>query len=358
VHDMIDIAKKPWQFAAAFASNMARSELPAEAGPGAQAVGDLVKKLPGAAGKPAESLAENELEIGSESEVAEKLVEHIPESVRATPGYRFAVTETKKFVPSIVEGTTSPLDLLDKATALAGDVVAYANERLFSQYCEKFEGGFTATMLAHFYSKPAPDGTITEWWTYSTAIKGKLVLRYPKGASGAAVALSGQLEGGATHFTYKENVFSTELYGAMIKGGYYGVKDVAPAATDNGEGGFVNALASPTSFYIPVTGQYAGGRITIAMGDARTDFNESYTRGYTFYAVIAPTTLMLPVMGHFTLAYTNAHFLLNHVIKGDYTVERQGQSMVIRKVARQEFPANQNLAVYTIDLKACNPGCP
>ncbi len=31
--------------------------------------------------------------------------------------------------------------------------------------------------------------------------------------------------------------------------------------------------------------------------------------------------------------------------------------MVIRKVARQEFPANQNMAVYTIDLKACNPGC-
>jgi hypothetical protein len=31
--------------------------------------------------------------------------------------------------------------------------------------------------------------------------------------------------------------------------------------------------------------------------------------------------------------------------------------MVIQKKARVDKPANQNLAVYTIDMKACNPGC-
>ena len=30
---------------------------------------------------------------------------------------------------------------------------------------------------------------------------------------------------------------------------------------------------------------------------------------------------------------------------------------MIEKNARQEFPANQNLAVYTINLTACNPAC-
>ncbi|HVA56568.1 MAG TPA: hypothetical protein VNF92_01665 [Gemmatimonadaceae bacterium] len=358
VPDMIEIAKKPWQFAAAFGTNMAQSELPASAGPGAQAVGSLVKNLPTAAGKPTESLAENELEMGSESEIAEKLVENIPESVRATPGYAFAVTETKKFVPSVVEGTKGPLDLLDKATSLAGDLVAYANERLFAQYCEKFQGSFTATMLAHFYSKPNGEGKPTEWWTYSTAIKGTLVLRYPKEATGKAVALSGQIEGGATRFTYKENVFSTDLYGSMAKGGTVYLKDVAPAATDNGAGGMVNALTSPTSFYIPVTGQYANGQITIVMGNARTDFSESYTRGHTFYVVIAPTTLMLPVLGHFTLPYTNAHFILDHVVKDTYTVHRSGMSMLIVKNASKDFPGKGNLATYTINLKACNPACP
>jgi archaellum component FlaC len=358
VPEMIGIAKKPWEFAAAFATNMAKSELPASAGKDAQAVGDLVKKLPGAAGKPSESLAENELEMGSETEIAEKLVEHIPEPVRETPGYKFAVQETKKFVPTIVDGTKSPIDMLDKATRLAGDVVAYANEQLFAKYCEKFEGQFTATMLAHFYSKSTGEGKPTDWWTYSTAIKGKLVIRYPKGATGDAVTLSGQLEGGATHFTYAENVFTTDLYGAEFGPGIYRTKDVAPAATDNAEGGMVTALTSPTSFYIPVTGQYANGKITIAMGDARTDFNETYTRGHTFFVVTAQRTLGLPLLGHFSLPYTNARFILNHVVNGDYTVETKGKTMVIEKIDHQERPANQNLAIYTINLKACNPACP
>jgi len=357
VPDMIGIARKPWEFAAAFATSMAKSELPAAARSGAQTVGDLAKKLPGAAGKPSESLAENEIEVGSETEIAEKLVDHIPESVRETPGYKFVVQETRKFVPSIVDGTKGPLGMFKIATTLAGDVIAYANEQLFAKYCEKFQGGFTATMLAHFYSKPTATGSTTEWWTYSVAIEGKLVLRYPKTAQGASVALSGQLEGGATHFGYAENVFSTDLYGSMTKGGTVRTKDVAPAATDNAEGGMVNALTSPTSFYIPLTGQYSNGKVTIAIGNARTDFNDTYTRAHTFYVVIAPTTLMLPVLGHFTLPYKNAEWIANEVVKDDYTVQQAGKTMVIRKTAKVEKPANQNLAVYTIDMKACNPGC-
>ncbi|HEY7876633.1 MAG TPA: hypothetical protein VIC55_00330 [Gemmatimonadaceae bacterium] len=357
VPEMMEIAKKPFDFAVGFATSMAKSELPDAAGPGADALGKLTTGLPKAAGKPNESLAENELEMGSETEIAEKLVDRIPESVRSTPGYKFAVAETKKFVPKVVDGAEGPLGVFDKVTALAGDVIAYANEQLFAKYCEKFEGEFTATMLAHFYSKPVAGHDPVEWWNFSTAIKGKLTLRYPKGASGSAVALSGQFEGGATHFTYYENVFSTDLYGAMIKGGYYGHKDVAPAATDNAEGGLVNALTSPTSFYVPVTGQYAGGKITLVLGAARTDFNDTYTRAHTFYVVIAPSTLMLPVMGHFTLPYMNAHFILDHLIKGDYEVETKGKSMVLDVTTKKSLPGPQNLGVYTMEMKACNPGC-
>jgi hypothetical protein len=119
----------------------------------------------------------------------------------------------------------------------------------------------------------------------------------------------------------------------------------------------VNALTSPTSFYIPVTGTFANGKVTIRIGNARTDFNDTYTRAHTFYVVIAPTTLMLPVLGHFTLPYKNAEWIANEVVKDDYTVTQAGKTMVIQKKARVDKPANQNLAVYTIDMKACNPGC-
>ncbi len=357
VPEMMEIAKKPFDFAVGFATSMVKSELPASAAAGVDAAGKLTTGLPKAAGKPNESLAENELEVGSESEIAEKLVEHIPESVRSTPGYAFAVSESKKYLPKIVDGAEGPLGVFDKVTSLAGDVIAYANEQLFAKYCQKFEGEFTATMTAHFYSKPVGGHDPVEWWNFSTAIKGKLTLRYPKDATGQAVALSGQFEGGATHFTYFENVFSTDLYGAMIKGGYYGHKDVAPAATDNAEGGMVNALTSPTSFYVPVTGQYAGGKITLTLGAARTDFNDTFTRAHTFYVVIAPLTLMLPVMGHFTLPYMNAHFILDHLIKGDYDVGQAGKTMVLEIKEAKNLPGPQNLGVYGMELKACNPGC-
>ena len=355
--DMIGIAKKPWQFAVAFMTNMAKSELPSSAGAGADAVGKLAAGLPTAAGKPTESLAENEIEIGSETEIADRLVEHIPEDVRSTPAYKFAVSETKKFVPSAVEGSKGPLDMLDKATTLAGDVIAYANDQLFAKYCEKFEGPFSATMVAHFYSKPNAQGHMVEWWGYSTEIHGTLVLRYPKEAAGTAVALSGQLEGGATRFAYREDVFDKDLYGSMAKGGRVWLLDVAPAAADNAAGGMANQLTSPTSFLIPVKGQFANGKISIDFGDATTDFNTTYTRAHTLYMVVAPTTLGLPVFGHFSLPYVGAQFILHHIARGDYTVLQAGKSMVIERTDRKEFPGKGNLASYSITLKACNPGC-
>jgi hypothetical protein len=357
VPQMIGIMKEPFQFAVSFMTSMAKSVAPSAAGAGISAGGKLASGLPKAAGKPTESLAENEIEMGSESEIAEKLVEHIPESLRSTPAYKFVVAESKSFLPSTVEGTKSPLDMFSKAIKLAGDVAAYANDQLFAKYCEKFEGHFTASMLAHFYSKPNAQGVFVEWWTYSTTIEGTLTLRYPKGESGKAVALSGQFEGGATRFTYKEDVFNSGLFGSMAKGGVVHLLDVPPAATDDASGGMVNSLASPTGFFIPVTGQFADGKITLVLGDARTDFSDSYTRAHTVYVVIAPSTLMLPVEGHFSLPYTNAHFILDHIVKGDFPVTQTKTSMSIEKKDERNLPANQNDAVYTIDLKACNPGC-
>ena len=312
VPEMIAALRKPYDFVFSFTVNMAKSEAPPAASTGIGAIGKMGKDLTKAAGKPTESLAENEIEIGSESEIAERMVSRIPESMRSSPGYKFVVAETKKFVPDVVEGTKGPLDMFDKATKVAGDVVAYANEQLFAKYCEKFEGKFTATMTAHFFSKPNAQGVFVEWWTFSTAIEGMLTLRYPRGVGGRAVALSGQFEGGATRFTYKEDVFNSGLFGVMAKGGEVEVLDVPPAAADNASGGMVNAMTSPTSFFVPVTGQMADGKVTLVLGDARADFNESYTRAHTVYVVIAPTTLGLPVVGHFSLPYMNAHFIRPH----------------------------------------------
>ena len=357
VPEILSLLKKPYEFVFAYTINMAKSVAPPSAGTDVGAVGKLAKDLPKALSKPTESLAENEIELGSESEIAEELVSKIPESVRSTPGYKFVVAETKKFVPSVVDGSKNSLDMFDKATKLAGDVAAYANEQLFAKYCDKFSGPFTATMTAHFYSKAHGTVPSIEWWTFSTAIKGVLTLRYPKGAEGRAVALSGQFEGGATRFTYKEDVFNSGLFGVMAKGGQVEVMDVPPSAVDNASGGMVNDMVSPTSFFVPVTGQMVDGKVTVVLGDARSDFNDSYTHAHTVYIVVAPTTLNLPVAGHFSLPYMNAHFILDHIGKGDFTVQQTGESMVMTRQQNKDLPGPGNDAVYTIDLKACNPAC-
>ena len=365
VPQMIMIARRPFDFALAFFTNMAASVAPPDAGGSIAAAGKLASDLSKAAGKSTESLAESEIELGSESEIAERLVDRIPESVRSTPGYKFVVAESKQFLPSVVDGIgerNGSLHLFNQVAQLAGDIAAYANDQLFAQYCEKFEGPFTATMEAHFYSKPQPDGSIPEWWSYTTTISGTMVLRYPKSASGKAVALSGQIEGGARRFTYKEDVFNSDLYGKMVKGGKVYVIDVPPPATDNASGGAVNSLTSPTAFYIPVTGQFANGTISLALGDARTDFNPTYTKAHTVYGVAAPSTLMLPVYGHFSLPYKDAHWIVYSAM--DFkngapvlTVSNGAHAMKVDRTFDTRHPGAQNLGHYTMHLTLCNPGC-
>lgn len=365
VPQMITIAKRPYDFALAFFTNMAASAAPPGAEGSIAAGGKLASDLPKAAGKPTESLAESEIELGSESEVAERLVDRIPESVRSTSGYKFVVAESKSFLPTIVDGLgerNGSLHLFNQVTKLAGDIAAYANEQLFAQYCERFEGPFTAIMEAHFYSKPRPDGHIVEWWSYTTTIAGKMVLRYPKSAAGKAVALSGQIEGGARRFTYKENVFDSALYGKMGKGGTVYVIDVPPPATDNASGGMVNSLTSPTAFFIPLTGQFANGDISLTLGEARTDFNATYTKAHTVYAVLAPSTLMIPIYGHFSLPYKDAHWIVYSAM--DFkdgapvlTVSSGTHSMKIDRTFDTKHPGSQNLGHYTMHLTLCNPGC-
>ena len=359
------IAKRPYEFALGMFTSMAASVAPPGAEGSIAAGGAAAGGLPRAVGNPAESLAESETELGSESEIAERLVDRIPESVRSTPGYRFVVAESKSFLPGVVDGLgerNGSLHLFNLVTKLAGDIAAYANEQLFAQYCEKFEGPFTATMEAHFYSKPQPDGSIPEWWSYTTTIAGTMVLRYPKSAAGKAVALSGQIEGGARRFTYKEDVFNSELYGKMVKGGKVYVIDVPPPVTDNASGGMVSSLTSPTSFFIPVTGQFANGAITLTLGEARTDFNPTYTKAHTVYGVAAPSTLMLPVYGHFSLPYKDAHWIVYSAM--DFkngapilTVSSGAHQMKVDRTFDTRHPGPQNLGHYTMHVTLCNPGC-
>jgi hypothetical protein len=275
----------------------------------------------------------------------------IPGMGNAGPNAQFAANEVVKLAPAVTSVIEGPFGLITTLAGMVVDVAAQAAQNVFSQYCQKFDGPFSATMVAHFYTK---DGQ--EWWNYSIAIAGTLTLRYPKDTSGHAVALSGQFLGRATGFTYNEYFWTTSGAG-LARGGAVKTIDVTPVAPPNvdWEGRGWSNLTSPTSFDIPVNGQFADGRISFKLGDARADFNADYTQAHTVYMLMTPLTLGLPVWGHFTLPYKDAHFVLQHYVF-DYPVTQTGKSMQIEQdVQERDGPGNK--ARYTITLKACNPGC-
>ena len=367
VSDVLELWREPFDFVSAYTSDLAKSKLPAESGAAVDAAtkaANLANGIKGAGSEEKEevteamskakgAIAENGIELGSETAIAEKLVDAIPESIRNSDGYKLAVTEIKKFAPRVITDAANPLTLADDAAALVTDVASYGEKKMFAQYCEKFEGPFTATMAAYFYAK----GYEQDWWHFTIAIKGTLTLRYPKDAGGGSVPLTGQFEGSATKFTYNESVWKNSDLFKIAGGnmGLVGTKDTAPVAIES-KAGVLSSLLSPTSFYIPVTGHYANGKVDFALGDARTDFNMTYVRGRTFYVVISPYTLGLPVTSAFSLPYMDAHFLLGH-FGFSYPVTQTGDSMLVQAHEKPSFPRPGNKADYTFDLKLCNPAC-
>jgi len=370
-------ALEPFDFVLGFSKTIANQVLPAGSGPMVNAAAGAAELAHGLnearegedaaeAWKSAQvaaktSLAKNEIETGIEMGYGQKLASSIPPSLKENPGYKLAVSEIAKFLPQIIAGNAEPTKLFTMGAKLASDALAFGSDQLFSKYCQKFEGEFTATMTAHFYAKSnGDDGMPVEWWSFTTTIKGLMTLRYPKAAEGKAVQLTGQFEGGATKFTYKEDVFNSVLFGRITKGGVVHKADIAPLATDNAEGGVLNSLQSPTSFYVPMSAQLDGNTITVTLQPARSDFNDTYTKAHTIYAVTAPTTLGLPIWGHFAMPYMNAHFILDHLVSNStntFQVTRDGEKLVIDRKTDKTLPGPGNSATYTLDVKACNPEC-
>lgn len=271
----------------------------------------------------------------------------IPAWTRKTPAYDYVVQQAKADSASFAQDQQKAEAVFNTLAAQIGTATSTAvSDRLFSRYCGILSGPFTATMSAHFFTR---DGKV-DWWDFEEDLAGTLTLHYEHVAAGKAAPLSGEFIGHATRFGYHEDLFNSDLFGKLAKGGIVRVKDTPPSA-DASPGGL-------TSFDIPVSGKLNPGSLTFKLGDAISDFDVSLDalHAHTFYVVISPLTLMLPLSGHTQLPYMNAHFVLQHH-DFTYPVAMGAKAFLIDKTDDQDRIGPGNKAHYTLHIQLCSPRC-
>jgi hypothetical protein len=274
----------------------------------------------------------------------------MPKSLSGNPAAAFAIKESSKFAVNAMLG---PVGWADAIVGLVVDVSGFVQEQNFAKYCEKIEGPMSATMHAAFTQDTAT------WWTYDMTLQGKLILRYAKGAApGAAVHVNGEFVGSATKLGVWENALAV-LYPVTEKTSTLLRKLVVPPGLPfyDTEGKTVGA-ASPNAFNVAVAGDIVGDKLTLTLGDARADISDAVEAKVT-YVLVGPM-ILAPIIVKYTLPFTKAQKLLFRSMTDgpiDIPVVVTTKTMTLQKTFTRKRPAQGNVVDYTLNIRACNPGC-
>lgn len=253
---------------------------------------------------------------------------------------------------------------------VANDLVGYAANRYFDRYCQTFTGPVAAEMKGVVSKIGAP------WWWFRIKTSGLLILRYPKGATGAAIPLSGELIGNASLFKSKDDAIRVlfpkfakgtvfhqtriePLAGNMLNDGDYSGYDPGSIMMDKG-GTMVRSLA-PAFFRIPVRGELRGDRLRIELQPAVVDFKDKYT---TVRQVTLSPLSMFPNVTDYELPYPGAHTIFQRAFNdgpAEFVVTRIGAKkdvMQIKQHFTRQRDTNRTHGEFSVDVTACNPSCP
>jgi hypothetical protein len=268
---------------------------------------------------------------------------------------KFLFTEALKAADAVYRG---PAAWFGAAVGLAVDTVAFVKQRDYSRYCEKFQGPISVDLHADFYENGR------HYWSYDEQLSGQLVLRYAKAKSeGEAIHFSGEYEGNATKFTLWDDFIA--LYPKMASDVLYH-SDRAPAAhsdskLENWAGRIPNtSFSGPTSFSIPVEGDFIKDKITPNLGNAEHDIN---VKGKVVYIFLAPG-VYIPDVVTADAPYQTAQWIISRSIgmKPEFTVTvdpKNRVSMIQREFSREANAPNGSYRLkFKASVKACNPECP
>ncbi|HET6935281.1 MAG TPA: hypothetical protein VFI72_10610 [Candidatus Angelobacter sp.] len=268
---------------------------------------------------------------------------------------KFLFAEALKAEDAAIRG---PAAWFGAAVGLAVDTVAFVKQRDFSRFCEKFQGPISATLHSDFYENGR------HYWSYDEELSGQLVLRYAKASSaGQAIHFSGEYEGYATRFTLWDDFIA--LYPKMASDVLYH-SDRPPlahkdSALENWAGRIPNTLFNgPTSFSIPVEGDFIKDKITPNLGNAEHDID---VKGKVVYIFLAPG-VFIPDTVVAEAPYQTAYWIISRSIgmKPEFTVtvdQKNRVSVIQRDFSRDADAPNGSYRLkFKASVKACNPECP
>lgn len=277
-----------------------------------------------------------------------------PPALKSNQTFMFAFNEMGKFSIGMIG---SPTAFVGVVVAFLADIGAYAADRYFDKYCERFGGPFTATMHGEVYRQGQP------WWTFDMTLGGDLTLRYPKAEAGTAIHLTGEFEGTVAEYKEWDDALPV-LFPKLMRGTATFKKVVKPAAIPwIGFEGRGAALLSPAAFSIPVEADLVGTHLTIHVKPARKEISDTYNTARAYVVVASPLALM-PVVVSYNLPYKNAHFVVTYATEVEDTdspitldVTIGQNSMTAQRKWEHTKTGDGVKADYAASIKLCNPAC-
>lgn len=255
---------------------------------------------------------------------------------------------------------------------------AFLASRTFEIFCQTFQGPITGKMTAAF------DQGSGVWWSYSIGISGQLVLRYPKGASGNVIALTGEFVGNAQSIESWDNavpvlfpelaqgtVFRTLRIEPIVLDTFPGVykknlgvghdqdaPDFNPVRSIIEQGGVLTQFVmTPAFFRVPVRAELSERTLRLELQPAVVDFDDLRVK---VVQIMLPVLSLWPEVIDYALPYKGAHFIMTRAMSDGpvtFDVERSGNVMKISKTFVRDKTTQETTGSYTLTVNACNPGC-
>lgn len=273
----------------------------------------------------------------------------------------FVRGEVAKNVPNFISIATEAAGsaaryggLKKSGLSIASDLGAFVGSKVMSAYCVQFTGPVKAHLKAQFYRGEE------KWWEYEFDLLGRVMVHYPKDATGDSIAVKGRMEGYGYNFKvwedalrvlYPDLMSSTVIKKIVIPPVELG-STLTRIGTDYIEGSVVGARL-PNAFFFEVTGTAQKNQLTLNVGATRTDMDpKARVIAYT----LSPLTLAL-IPEVYALPYKNAHFVFERTADS-YVIPLQTNGNVVSGKQHWEKETGSNAhATYSVDIQACNPGC-